>query len=82
MKYIVELRLKAGSTYRAIEAFEQRGPNRSAGVSFRGAWVGTRSEVIFALVESDEESLVRDASAAWADVGEFNINPVVEIEQF
>jgi hypothetical protein len=82
MKFIVELRLKPGSTYRAIEAFEQRGPNRSAGVSFRGAWVGTQSEVIFALVESSEEALVRDASAAWSEVGEFKINPVVEIEEF
>jgi hypothetical protein len=82
MKFMVELRLKPGSTYRAIDAFEQRGPNRTAGVSFRGAWVGTRSEVIYALVESAEEALVCEASRAWAEVGDCEISPVVDIEQF
>lgn len=82
MKFMVELQLRSGSTYRAMDAFEERGPNRNAGVSLRGAWVGTRSEVVFALVESEDESLVRDASSAWADVGVYTINPVVEIEQF
>jgi len=79
---MVELRLKADSTRRAMEAFEQRGPNRVAGVSFRGAWVDTQREMVFALVESDDENLVREASLAWADVGDCEIHPVVEIEQF
>jgi hypothetical protein len=82
MKFMVELVLKPGSTYRAMDAFELRGPNRNPGVVFRGAWVGIRSELVFALVESEDEALVREASRAWADVGEYKINPVVEIEQF
>ncbi|HEY2894660.1 MAG TPA: DUF3303 family protein [Pirellulales bacterium] len=82
MKFIVEMVLKPGSTYRAMDAFELRGPNRNPGVALRGAWVGIRSELVFALVESEDEALVREASRAWADVGEYKINPVVEIEQF
>jgi hypothetical protein len=82
MKFIVELRLKSGSTRRAVDAFEQRGPNRTLGVSLKGAWVGTRSEVVFALIESENEELVREASRAWAEVGDCEINPVIELEQF
>jgi hypothetical protein len=82
MKYIVEMRLRPGSKNRAIDAFELRGPNRSPGVALRGAWVGVGSEIVFALVESDEERLVREASHSWEDVGDSVIHPVVEIEQF
>jgi hypothetical protein len=82
MKFMVEVRLKPGSTRRAVEAFEQRGPNRTLGVSMKGAWVDTRKEVIYALVESADEGLVCEASRSWAEVGDCEINPVVEIEQF
>jgi len=82
MKFMVELVLKPGSTYRAMDAFELRGPNQNPGVALRSAWVGIRSELVFALVESDDEELVRNASRTWADVGDCKINPVVEIEQF
>jgi hypothetical protein len=82
MKFIVEMRLKPGSTNPAIEAFELRGPNRTTGVSFRGAWVGVGSEIVFALVESEEERLVQEACLSWAEVGNSVIYPVVEIEQF
>ena len=82
MKFMVELKLIPGSTRQAVEAFEQRGPNRSPGVAMRGAWVGTGEDFIFALVESDDESLVLKASQAWADVGDCEIHPVIDIEQF
>lgn len=82
MKFMVELVLKPGSTYRAMDAFELRGPNRNPGVAFRGAWVGIRSELVFALVESDDEELVRNASRTWADVRDCQIHPIVEIEHF
>lgn len=82
MEFIVELRLKPGSTRRAIEAFEERGPNRTPGVALRGAWVETPKELIFALVESKDEALVLEASRAWADVGDCQIHPVVDIDQF
>lgn len=82
MKFMVRSRLKPGSVPRAIEAFETRGPNRSPGVSFRGAWVDSHSELVFVLVDSAEESLVRDASRTWGDILEIEIHPVVEIEQF
>lgn len=82
MKFMVVLRLKPGSMCCAVETFEERGPNRTLGVSLKGAWVDTRSEVIHALVESADEALVCEASRSWAEVGDCEINPVIEIEQF
>lgn len=82
MKFMVELRLKPGSTRRAVDAFEERGPNRTLGVFLKGAWVSSKQEVIYALVESENENLVCEASRSWAEVGDCSISPVVEIEQF
>lgn len=82
MKFMVELRLKPGSTRRAVETFEERGPNRTLGVSLKGAWVDTQREVIYALIESADEGLVCEASRSWAEVGDCAIHSVVELEQF
>jgi hypothetical protein len=82
MKFMVELTLKPGSKNKVFEAFEQRGPGRIPGVTFHGAWVGTRSDVVFALLESGEESLVAGAAQNWNQHGESKITPVVDVEQF
>ncbi len=82
MKFMVEFRLKPGSQRQIVEAFELRGPNRNPGVSFRGAWVGTRSDVIFALGESTDEALIVQACQSWDEEGAYTIYPVVDIEQF
>jgi hypothetical protein len=82
MKFIVEFRLKPGSRNKAVDAFDLRGPNRNPGVSLHAAWVGTNSDVVFALGESEDESLVRQACSSWAEVDDFIIHPVIEIEQF
>lgn len=81
MKFIVEFQLQPGSKNRALDAFEEFGPNRQPGVEFRGAWIATRSDLIFALVESGEESIVSQACQFWTKNGSFAIHPVVDIEQ-
>jgi hypothetical protein len=82
MKFFVELRLKASSRNKAMDAFELRGPNRNPRVALRGAWVATGSDLVFAVVESDDESMVEQAARSWSDVSSFTIHAVVEIEQF
>lgn len=82
MKFIVEFRLKTGNKNQALAAFEERGPNRSPGVIFRGAWIGTRSDVIFALVESADEALVSQAARSWKEDVDFEVTEVLDIEQF
>jgi hypothetical protein len=82
MKFIIEFPVRAGNKNRAVEAFEKRGPNRSPGVTFHGAWIGTHTDVVFALVESADESLVTTAAKSWTETGDFRITEVIDIEQF
>jgi hypothetical protein len=37
MKFMVEFSVRPGNENSALQAFEQQGPNRSPGVTFRGA---------------------------------------------
>jgi uncharacterized protein DUF3303 len=82
MKFMIEFQVQPGNKNRAIEAFEQRGPNRSPGVVFHSAWIGKDSDVVFALVESADESLVTSAAKSWTETGNFRITPVIDLEQF
>ena len=82
MKFMVEFSVKPGDKNKAAQAFEQRGPNRNPGVAFRGAWIGQNADVVFALVESDDESLVTSAAKSWTELGDFRVTPVTDVEQF
>jgi hypothetical protein len=82
MKFIVQFQLKPGSKQAVVETFERVGPNRNPGVSFRGAWIGSRTDLAFVLVESDDEGLVAKVSEAWREFGEPTIHPVIDVEQF
>ena len=82
MKFIVELRLQPGMRNKAVEAFEQRGPNRNPGATFKGAWVGKQSDVAFVLVESEDEAHVAKAAQSWAAFGQTQIHSVTDIEQY
>ncbi len=78
---MVEIQLQAGNKNKAFEAFEQRGPNRTDGVTFRGAWVGKESEVVFVLVECADEKNLATASQTWSEFGTFRVHPVIDIQQ-
>jgi hypothetical protein len=82
MKFIVECQIQAGKKNRAIELFEQRGPNRNPGVSFRGAWIGAQADIAFVLVESPDEEAVKGAINTWSEIGNFRITQVIDVEQF
>jgi hypothetical protein len=82
MKFIVELRLKPGARDKAIEAFEQRGPSRNPGVTFRSGWVAKQSDVAFVLVESEDEEHVAKAAQSWSTFGQAQIHSVIDIEQY
>ena len=82
VKYMVEFRLKPGSKSKAVEYFESRGPNRNPGVTFRGAWIGKDSDVVFVLVESEDESLVTSAGKSWGEIGTHQATAVLDIQQY
>ena len=82
MKFMIEFPIKPGNKNRVVEAFEQRGPNRSPGVTFQGAWIGKNSDVVFALVESANEAQVTEAAKSWSAVGNFRITQVIDVTQY
>jgi hypothetical protein len=82
MKYMIEFRLKPGHKEKALARFEQIGPNRNPGISFRGAWIGAQSDLAFALVESDDESRVAAVAQSWSEHADTTLHAVVDIEQF
>jgi hypothetical protein len=81
-KFMVEFQLKPENEKKVMELFGVNGPNRSPGVTFRDAWIGTRSEMIFVLCESAEERLVEEASHAWKQFGDCKIHQVINHEQY
>jgi hypothetical protein len=81
MRFMVELRLEPGSKPQVLEAFEQRGPGRCPGVTFRQAWVSAQSDVVFALVDGADEAVVAAAARSWNEAGESKITAVHDIEQ-
>jgi len=82
MKYLVQLRLKPGSERDAIDAFELRGPSRNPGVRLHQGWIDTKSHIVFVIIESSDAALVEKAAQSWAEFGESEIHPVVDIEQY
>ena len=82
MKFMVQFRLKPDMKSKAVEYFENRGPNRNPGVTFRGAWIGKDSDVVFVLVESTDEALVTSVGQSWGQFGMHEAFPVVDIQQY
>ena len=82
MKFMVEFTVQPGGKNKAVEAFEQRGPNRNPGVTYRGAWIGAHSDVAYVLVESFDEALVASAAKSWSQTGNFRLTQVIDAEQF
>lgn len=82
MKFMVIYRTKPGTQNELMENFELRGPNRNPGTAFRSAWVSTQKDAIFVLGESVDEAHVLQACHSWDPTGDFEIFPVIDIEQF
>lgn len=82
MLYMLCIQLHPGTKDQVIEKFELRGPNRSPGVTYRGAWIGAHDDSVFVLVESAEQSLIDQAIASWGDFGTFEIHPVNDVENY
>ncbi len=82
MKFVVEFRLKPGTKNKVVELFETRGPNRNPGVTFRQAWIGTTSDIVFVVAENESEDRIKNVAQSWAEYGDCQIHPVVDIEQF
>jgi hypothetical protein len=82
MKYMAKVQLQPGTKNTVMETFERIGPNRNPGVAFRGAWLGTQADVVFVLVESDDDAAVDRAIQNWNPPGQLELHPVVDVDQY
>ena len=82
MKWMVEFHFKSEHKDQVMELFEQQGPNRNPGVKFRGAWIGSRTDVAFVLVEGDDEKRMEDVAQSWSEHGSYKLHPCVEVENY
>lgn len=82
MKFMVEFHFYPDCKNKVVEVFELQGPNRNPGVKMRGAWIGNRSDIAFVLAESDDQTLIEKVAEGWAQFGNHQIHPVVEIDQY
>lgn len=82
MLFLVEVRLKHGVKNQVVDTFEIRGPNRNPAVQFVKAWLGVREDIAFVLISSEHESHLADSCRAWSTLGETEIHPVIDIEDY
>jgi hypothetical protein len=81
MKFMVEFRLRPGHKEQVLAEFERVGPNRQDGVAFRGAWVGSHSDIIFVLAESADEARLAEVAKSWSVHGELTLHAVVDVNE-
>jgi hypothetical protein len=79
MKFMVEFRVQPGHKEQVLAEFERMGPNRQGGVTFRGGWVGSHSDMIFVLAETDDEARLAEVAQSWSVHGESKLYAVVDV---
>lgn len=82
MKFMAQFQIQPGKKNQVLEAFEKRGPSRTAGVKFVDAWIGIKADVAFVLLEAADEARVVEESLPWKSFGDVQIVPVNDIEQY
>jgi hypothetical protein len=80
-KFIVVYTLKPGGRDQLVEAFELYGPTRKAGVSFQNAWLDSKSNIVFALYEGEDEALVKQVSQTLTAFATCEIHPVISADE-
>lgn len=81
MKFMVEFHFPAAEREAILRRFEERGPNRNPGVTFRDAWIGERDPIAYVLVEAADRGLIESTVRQWSDKGTAKVTPVVDVEQ-
>jgi hypothetical protein len=76
MQFMVIERFRAGAKP-VYERFAQRGRQMPDGLEFVASWVTADLGRVFQVMECDDVTLLQRWVAAWEDVTEFEIVPVV-----
>ncbi|HKG91218.1 MAG TPA: DUF3303 family protein [Gemmatimonadaceae bacterium] len=77
MLYMVVEHYREGSAPAIYARLRERGRMMPEGLHYRGSWVTTDRARCFQLMECDDPALFDAWTAAWQDLVEFEIVPVV-----
>ena len=76
MLFMIIERFRDGRVEEAYRRFRERGRMAPEGVRYVASWVDLKFERCFQVMEADDEALLRDWTAKWEDLVEFEIVPV------
>ena len=76
MLFMIIERFKPGSAPEVYRRFRERGRMAPEGLHYIASWVDIKFERCFQVMETNDESLVRDWIANWNDLVEFEVVPV------
>jgi Protein of unknown function (DUF3303) len=76
MLYMVIERFHPGRAAEVYRRFRDRGRMAPDGLRYVASWVDLRFERCFQVMESDDEALLREWTANWMDLMDFEIVPV------
>jgi len=51
-------------------------------VTLQGAWIAKNEEMIYVIAESEDEALLVNAAQSWGKYGDYQITPVIELDQY
>lgn len=77
MLYMVVEHYHDGSAPAIYARLRERGRMMPDGLHYRGSWVTTDRRRCFQLMESDDRALFDTWTAAWSDLVDFEIVPVM-----
>ena len=76
MLYMVIEHFRPGQAPAVYRRFRERGRMAPDGLRYVASWVDMRFERCFQVMETDDESLIKQWTANWDDLTDFEIVPV------
>lgn len=77
MLFMVVEHFKDGDAVAVYRRFRERGRMAPEGLRYLSSWVDRRLERCFQLMETEDDSLLRTWIAAWQDLVDFEVHPVI-----
>lgn len=81
MKYMVIERFKSGGPEAVYERFARRGRMLPKGLVYLDSWVTRDRSVCYQLMETDDAALFGLWIAAWSDLVDFTVEPVMSSKE-
>jgi hypothetical protein len=75
--YMVVERYRNGDAVAVYRRFRDRGRMAPEGLVYVASWVDRELERCFQLMETDDPKLLDEWMAAWSDLVEFEVHPVI-----